>query len=310
MRTLSAVLIICSTSLHAQPELLREEMLPYGAVVPYRYYNNFAAVDTTVQGAGVTWDMTGLTPQAGTPPFSLTMVDPADTPHDAVVSTDNYAYWEQPSNFYRFFELTPTYMQRVGSYGTSAYVYQDPQIEYVFPLSYGVTHTDDWVGVTDAGQYIINCVGYGTLQLPGITIEDVLMVRADVSGYLYDIDTYLWYSSTDGRILVQYINSWVASVGLYFDGEAVGVQEPQAFEPQLLMNPAQDELRFVLGEVPGPIDLTVRSTSGALLAQGPVRGSAGVVQTVDISTFSPGMYILQLNDRSGKHSSAVPFMKM
>lgn len=310
MKTRSTLfLIVCSVTLQAQPELLSSEMLPYGTLVPYRFYNDFAAVDTSIHGPNVTWDFTTLTPQTGSAPFSMTMVDPATTPHDDLVDTDNYAYWEQPNNFYRFFQLTPTFMQRVGSYTTGNYVFQDPQVEYVFPLSYGVTHTDDWEGVADGGQYVINCIGYGTLHLPGISLEDVLMVRVDLSGGLYDVDAYFWYSSTDGRILLQYINSWVTTSGLYFDGEAAAVHEEQAFTPRILMNPAENELRFVLGGSSTSVDYAVRSVNGALLASGVVAGP-GAVQSVDISTCQAGMYFLQFSDRSGTRTSAVPFMKM
>lgn len=301
--------IISFSSLHAQPVLERSEMLPFGVTVPYRFYNDFAAVDTSIQGANVTWDFTGLSPQAGASTFSMTMVDPASTPHAALSAVDNYAYWEQPSGFYRFFQLTPTFMQRVGSYAGSNYVFSDPQVEYVFPLTYGTTNTDTWFGQADGGNYNLNCVGYGTLLLPGTTIEDVLMVRVGISGGFYDIDAYFWYSSTGGHILLQYINSLVATAGLYLDAEAVAVQEYQDLRATILANPVQDELNFVLSQQRNNMGYAVRSSSGALIATGMLAGNAGTLQSITTSGYTPGVYFLQITGSNAPVGTAVAFVK-
>jgi hypothetical protein len=293
----------------AQPILTSTDMLAPGITTYMRELGNYDAVDTTIQGANATWNFVGILPDLQEPPFSLTIVDPATTPYPGLFSADNYAYWEEPNNYYRYFELTPTYMQRLGSHTLSDYVMADPQVEYVFPLTLGTTHLDTWWGVNDGGNYKINCVGYGTLMLPGITFQNALMVRADISGTAYDIDAYFWYSGTDGRILLQYLNTTLTLSSLYYDADANAVHEQQAFQPTLLGNPVSNELNFVLGQQSGPLDYVILSSAGARMAHGQVLGNAGTVQTIDTGALSAGLYFLQLSDGNAPARSSIRFVK-
>ncbi len=284
-------------------------MLAPGITTHMRELEDYDAVDTTIQGANAIWDFQGILPDLDEPPFSLTIVDPASTPYPGLFANDNYAYWEQPNNYYRYFELTPTFMQRLGSHTLNNYVMADPQVEYVFPLTLGTVNWDAWWGVADGGDYGIHCIGYGTLMLPGITFQDALMVRADISGTSYDIDAYFWYSSTDGRILLQYLNTTLTLSSLYYDAEAIAVQEQQTFRPTLLGNPVANELNLVLGQQNGPVDYDILSAAGTRVAQGQLRGHAGAVQTIDTRSLSAGLYFMQLSDGNSPARGSIPFVK-
>lgn len=294
--------LFCVTAL-AQPVLNSAEMLPPGNTTYMRQIATWSAVDTTLQGANMTWNYTGLSVDMTQPEFIYTIMDPAATPHSGLFAADNYAWWEQPSDQYRFFTLTPTFMQRVGSYGSGPYVMADPQIEYVFPLTYGTTNTDTWYGQSDGGTYSLKCVGYGSLTLPGITFQDVLMVRAKVTSQFYSFNAYFWYSSQDGRILLQVINSPIIQSGVFFDAVASSVQDGQSLQATVLNNPVTNELRFTLGEQATEVEYSILSNTGALLGQGRVQGAPGTMNIVSTEHLASGLYVLQLT-RSGQASSA------
>ncbi len=294
----------------AQPVLNSAEMAPPGTSVPMQHFVNYEAVDTTIQGPNAVWDFSGLEPDQSELPFTLTVVDPASTPYPDLFLTDNYAYWEQPNNYYRYFEKTPFLMQRLGSYATSSYVMADPQVEYVFPLTYGTTNVDNWFGVNSGGTYGITCVGYGELTLPGITVEDALMVRVHhVNTPFYDIRYYFWYSSQDGRILVQYCNTTLQLNSLYFDADAIGVHEQTPFKPTILSNPVAGELNFVLGENTGMLDYALVSASGAIAGTGRIPGRAGSVHTIATASLRAGLYFLRLTDPNASMTSTLKFIK-
>jgi hypothetical protein len=305
--TLFVMSVIWSVS--AQPVLNSSEMLAPGNTTYMRFLQNFSAVDTTIQGANAVWDFTAMMPDPQQAQYAYTIVEPSSTPNASTFPSANYAYWENGLDYYRYFNLTPTFMERVGSYTQGPYVFQDPQKEFVFPMTLGTTNTDDWWGVADGGQYRINCVGYGTLHVPGAVLEDVLMVRAKVNGTLYNVDMYFWYSSDDGRILMQFIQSNIVTQSLYYDGFAMAMHEGTAYQTALLGNPVISSLDFVLGTSPGPLQYNIISTSGAILGQGQIAGMAGVVESIDVSGYASGVYVLQLLKSGQPASETIRFMK-
>ena len=289
------VAVICT----AQPVLYSNEMQAPGETTYMLFLGNMNAVDTTIQGENMVWDFTGMMPEPGAPPFIATIIEPDSTPYGSSFPTSNIAWWEQPNNWYRYFNLTNDFMERVGSHVTSDFVYGDPQVEYVFPLTYGTTNIDQWVGVTDQGLYKLNCIGYGTLHVPGATLEDVLMVRARISGNFYVLNAYFWYSSTDGRILLQYINSPLLSEAIYYDGAMMAVHERTPFKAALLGNPVSERLNFTLGVDAQRSNYHLISSTGAIVDEGRISARAGEIISLDVQQHMPGLYMLQLRDASG-----------
>src|SRR3990172_9848579 len=132
--------------LHAQqPALLSDEMAPFGTVFKLKQIQNLNIIDTTIQGAGVTWDFTGLTNDPFYLDLIVTITDPAQTPYSSDFPNANYSYKEEPSTAYRYFYLDTSKMERIGSWsGGVLKTYNDPQVEYVFPLTLGVSNFDTW----------------------------------------------------------------------------------------------------------------------------------------------------------------------
>jgi hypothetical protein len=303
------VLAAFQVLLFAQPVLHSNEMAPPGTVAYMRFLGNMAAVDTTIQGSGVTWDFSSMTPHATEPQFIMAIVDPATTPNGASFPTANYAWWEQPNNFYRYFNLTPNLMERVGSYTNSTYTFADPQVEYVFPLTYGTTNTDPWYGVFDGGQYQLNCVGHGTLIVPGATLTDMLMVRVKLTNSTQTIWMYIWYSSVDGMVRLQYSRHPLANFGLYYDGIAMAIHEHTAFQTTILGNPVSDQLNFTMGTDAGLLNYTVVSATGALVRAGKISGVAGAVTSIDLAGAGAGVYLLDLRKEGTQQRETLRFVK-
>ncbi len=305
--TLLAVIIMVPTL--AQPVLNSTDMQAPGHSNYYRFFQNTVLPDTTVQGPNATWDCSGLLQDGGQPEITMTFIDPATTPNGSQYPTSNYAWWEMPSNVYRYFELTPTFMQRVGSYSTWAYTFADPQVEYVFPMTLGTTNTDTWWGVSDGGEYRLACIGTGTLILPGITVEDALLVRARITGTSYLLFAYLWYSSTNGSILMQYIPGPISPSRLYLSGTSAGIAEQERANLTVLGNPVTEAFRFVSDKDLGPLSYRVYTSFGGTVAEGTLLPYAGAVQSIATDQFAPGVYMVQLSANGTPVGKALRFVR-
>ncbi|MFI5170739.1 MAG: T9SS type A sorting domain-containing protein [Chitinophagales bacterium] len=207
---------------YTQPQLLSDEMMAVGGEWHLHEIANIYEIDTTIQGADVTWDFTAFLD--GGSDFNIEIVDPTSTAHGDDFPDANYCYKETPGNSYRYFKRDADKMMRVGSYTTANGVntFTDPQTEFVFPLELGAENLDTWDNTLSGfggGIYNIWCIGYGTLILPDLTFTDVLMVRVRISeGDLYEVPVYFWYSSDNGAILCEYIDGdgfWIGTGGYY-----------------------------------------------------------------------------------------------
>ena len=153
--------LFSTTLINAQIVLNSNEMMGYGSSFTQKTVQDFTAIDTTTQGANVTWNFANLQPDNSIPDFSATIVNPASTPYGFNFPSSNYAYQESPTVAYRYFSKTSSKMERVGSWSNNNLkTYNDPQIEYVFPLQLGITNNDTWdnTGSTTGGTYDLTCM--------------------------------------------------------------------------------------------------------------------------------------------------------
>ena len=302
---------LLSLSLFAQPSLQSAEMLPIGNTINMRILQHFDLIDTTLQGANATWDFTALSVDLGQPAFNMTVVDPATTPGAADFPTSNYAYRESPNNYYRYFNLTPTKMERLGSYTNAPSIFIDPQIEYVFPLALGTTNTDTWETFVANGTYSLRCIGTGTLMLPGVTFSDALMVRVHVAAGTSGAKAYFWYSSENGAILLQYVvnNGSSPPSGLFAQGIAAGVGELANAAGATVNNPVADELVLSIQSPQPVMQYSILSVTGALQRNGQIAAGSSE-ERMWVSDLAPGMYVLMLHSQQGAAATqALRFLK-
>lgn len=247
--------ILAAGSIYAQPSLTSDEMLPFGSFMEFYYPDNLEVIDTTIQGADVTWDFSDFDPILGEG-ATIEIVDPAETAHGDDFPESNYGYHEiyPGANAYRYFKLTTEKMERVGSFLSGTLnTFTDTQEEYIFPFELGVTNIDTWDNTESGfggGDYNLECLGYGTLILPDMTINDALMVRVHFTeGGIIDIKLFLWYSSDNGAILMQYIDGdgfWVGDNAIYLTSLEVytGIHDEPITENIIYNNPVDDVLNI------------------------------------------------------------------
>jgi len=216
-------------------------------------------------------------------------------------------------------------MQRVGSYynGTTV-TYNDPQKEYVFPLTLGTANNDTWdnsASSAGGGNYDLTCVGYGTLKLPGSKNYNALMVRVhETEGTVLDFYCFFWYSTDNGAILAERIfgdGFFIDDVG-YFDSEvdlSSGINSPESISKILYTNPVYNTLNVSV-EIKQYNNDVIHYSITDLLGRQVIEGN-GVVDNahallkVDMNNQQAGVYFLNLTNTEGeKIGSAVKLVKM
>lgn len=323
-RTLLPVLLALASPLLAQPQLTSGEMLGFGSVMNFSYADNYAIIDTTIQGAGVTWDFSDLDAIGGQD-FTMEIVDPVTTSHGDDFPEANYAYHEDygSDDAYRYFILSDEQLERIGSYSGSVNTYTNSQEEYIFPLEVGVSNIDTWDNTLSSfggGDYNLTCVGSGTLILPDDTYEDALMVRVYLSeGDFIEVTAYFWYSSENGAILLTYYDGdgfWIGDSGIFLTSLDVVSEVEEENDPAVVMqynNPVNDVLHIRFQSYTFiPLTYSVVNITGEIVANGTYDASASY-ESLDIpaAEFSAGIYHLVFYDGSGKmFTEPLKFMKL
>lgn len=308
----------CTIALHAQPQLTSDEMLPFGSFMEFYYADNYAIIDTNIQGADVIWDFSDLDDISGED-LTVTIVDPAETAHGDDFPESNYAYHEEASGYngYRYFLLSAEQMERVGSYVGSLNTFTNTQEEYIFPFELGTTNIDTWDNTASGfggGDYNLSCIGYGTLILPDVAFNDALMVRVNLTeGDIIDIWDYIWYSSDNGAILLNYIDGdgfWVGDQAVYINNlnEFVGVEEIAFADEIKYNNPVTDQLQLSFSEQVEAGEYFIINQLGQTISSGEIN-SGSLDLHISTAELSNGIYSVVLT--SGLNSaSSVRFVKL
>ena len=321
MKKTLTLLVSCFalSAAQSQPQLTSGKMMPIGSSLKMHRVLDASIIDTTIQGADVTWDFSNLQPNVNEADFTVDVLSPSATPFGASFPTANYTLKEGPDVSYNHYKLTSTKMERVGSYASSANIYSDPQIEYVFPLTLGVSNIDTWASTNSSfgGTYYLKCVGYGTLKLPGMTHDSVLMVTVMLDEFITGITSYFWYSSKNGLPLLQN----VVGDGFFFpsfaqytytSSVATGVNEIGNLNIQGLTynNPVEDALTLNFAEDTQPLAYKIVNQLGQTVSSGNVNDiKQNESIQVDMQHMNGGVYFLNLSNQSTGASQTLKFLK-
>ncbi len=298
------------SSIVAQPSLLHSDLLPIGSVTLYNGVSNLAAIDTTIQGANVTWDFSGLVSDGSDVQFSF--LDPASTAQGASFPTANYARAGTNDNYIDYFIRTDDHLDLVGfwSSGGGVVTYTDPQRDMVFPMSLGVTNSDTWANTLSSfgGTYTLEGVGYGSLTLPSGTFNNVVMVRA-MQNEIFEIPIYTWYSTESGAMLLNYIvgdGFFYPLLAWTLTEVSIGVREHALISDLRYTNPVIDllDISFTT-EMSGGVDYIVCNAVGAQVGSGSITMNEGSYRTqLSVGALNSGVYLLTLHPRSATHASS------
>lgn len=226
---------------------------------------NIAAADTLAQegpgGANQTWNFSTMALGSAA---STTYISPSGTPYasnypNATTATNSGAQ-------YGYIKCDPTSYSLEGAAQTnSTVIYTNDQVIMTYPFTYNTVVNDNFSGNIISGQNgtltgtsTTTGDGYGTLVLPGATLNNVLRVknvytRTDNFG-VYTIDyyseTYIWYSAlskhalmTINRFATTFFGSttWVKTVSI--NAAAVGIEEvDQQAAFRMFPNPSAGEV--------------------------------------------------------------------
>lgn len=301
----------------AQIALNSTEMLPFGSVMTLSVAQDHSIVDTVTQGQGVTWNLTGLTKNTTSSDLVVEIVNPSNTPHGGSFPTSNYAYSENSGTAYRYFDLSSTKMERVGSFSNGTLkTYSDPQVEYVFPFAYGVQNNDIWnnSASSSGGTYDLKCIGTGTLNLPGGSYQAIL-VRVNTVESFIDYDVYFWYDADNGAVLLQYIigdGFYVGTGARFATNITLGNKEFEALENLKYTNPVVNEFKMSFdNNLKGNLVYSIIDLRGRKVYQGVPDQLNGKVQIeYDFRTLDKGMYIVTvLDEDSGETLKSIKIVK-
>lgn len=325
-KKLCAILFLGSCFvLSAQSTLTKNKMMSPGSTVFYAEPSDISVIDTTLQGENIVWDFTGLTDADPTKVLSTSIETPENTPYASTYPTSNYVQVErnvlngvEQGLTYNYFSLTDTKMERLGRksvYTSSASIYSDPQVEYVFPLTYNTENNDTWASDASSfgGTYHLKCIGYGALKLPSATYNNVLLVRA-LLNELFTYKCYFWYNADNGAVLAVYENmSFFGTYGMYATGVTLDVKEKTFIESIKYNNPVDNNLyvRFGAKDI-SEIHYEVINTIGSKLLSGTTATLPSQENTlsVDVNTLNSGMYFLKLSSSKGdSKQEVVKFIK-
>lgn len=299
-----------------QLTLLSGEMLPFNSSFTMLTVQDPSAVDTSLNGAGVTWNFATLQPAASGAYITTNIVNPAGTPYASSFPSANYAYYEQPNGAYRYFTLTGTKMERVGSYsGGALKTYTDPQIEYVFPLALGVSSNDTWANTASSfgGVYNLTCTGTGTLILPSGSY-DALKVRVYVEDGPLALTTYFWYDADNGSILLQYIEGdgiFTSTSARYLSQITLNTKESELLQNLTYNNPVEGTLNLGFQNAYNEtFTYRLYDINGRTVADGQIA-NAGQQAFVsrDMSHLAPGLYYFTLANTSGTRTETLKLIK-
>ena len=281
--------------------------------------NASAWIDPGASGADVTWDFSGLVIDTT---FTLTYLDPATTPMTDSFPTATVAHAEGSGYAYRSFDATGGYYLGYHMDGDAVVDYQDPEMTFQFPCTYGTQWVDDlfadylpgpsWYY---AGSINAEADGHGTLILPYGTFTNVLRLHLTRNytletiwpedGYYVDTIYYYLHPGTHFPLVEVYSNSagedlssLTVTTGVrWLSDPFAGV--PGAVAPaNALVAVAQGDglIRLDLSlNTGGAATIDVIDAAGRTVAQDRMSLGAGASRhTLGVSTITPGLYTVRM----------------
>lgn len=273
------LILVCfffGVNANAQPVLHSSEMAPFGSSYNYKGLSTFSLIDTSLQGPNQDWDFSLLVPDAN-PVSSVTIFNPVQTIYADSFPSSNYGMILIPNTKYNFYNLTGGTMELVGAYSpTTGYSnYSNPETQFVFPMAISVSNLDSSMlaGSAAVDTYAFDCLGWGTLHVPGHSYSNVIMRREIVTRSAnLTIKKYTWYDSDNGMPVFEYTVATSPSVTeeakfLYNISSVVNEIESGLFIHYT--NPFQSELSIeITNSKKEKFKYELYNSSGQLIANG------------------------------------------
>ncbi|HEX5001097.1 MAG TPA: T9SS type A sorting domain-containing protein [Bacteroidia bacterium] len=205
--TISTLLVGCSLSVLAQNPITTNIIPPVGAVIVYDYLDT-TGVQPGSAGNGQTWNFSSFSPL--NEDEIQTVVPVASAPSISSFPGTNYVIkgntMVSNDTAFAYYNSTSSILEIKGTYLASqtlpfAFPYSNPETSMIFPFNFNGTFSDNFVGsytvmnsgitITDyrTGQVSALYDGYGTLQLPNGTYNNVARVK--IHQHIVDSTVYV-----------------------------------------------------------------------------------------------------------------------
>jgi hypothetical protein len=289
------VLTLFSTATFAQPTLTFTEMANPGTNFIYKHAESFGIIDTNIIGANRTWNFSGITTTFD-PDYVISIINPTQTIHADTFPTSNWGTLED--DVYSFFTLTSSKLERIGFYApSSGYLYfPNPETEYIFPMALGVQNTD----ISTYGTYTFECIGYGTVIVPGHTYSNTIMTRVNLDGgFGIVFRSFYWYDSNNGQFVFQYTpgDSIDPQYSTYLDAVVIEVEENSFASNITYNNPVTTSLTVnLISESPSQITYQLFNSIGETVMHGRIEKNQLQQLILNFEGKSNGLYLLSLRD--------------
>jgi len=294
------------TSTYAQDYTVTwEEELPIGSSYVQTDVMFPVFMDTT-SGTGITWDFSDIDLSSTT--TMIQVVDPEDTPNGASFPSASHCTYYPASGGYYYAEHTSASHIEIGrQLGSTVRIYPDPYIERVYPMMVGSTHSDEYrTSPADFGTTAwYTVIGSGSLQLPGATYPNVLLMRF-TSEFSYAITSYKWIDASTGATLMLLRPADIElEFGWVLTSLEVGMFEPQeALEASLTTSmEGTVEIRYTSAVA---LTYSILDTRGRELSSGSLTPTSTAKKaTLNFPSASKGLYLVSLSD--GHHRKTLRF---
>ncbi len=301
---ISLYLITLSAALFAQPVLV-STMTPFPVGTTDSIYGATASVAPGSGGAGVTWNLSGLTPVAeGT----ITVVNPASTPYFSTFPTATFCAEVNPSSggsAYIYERLSSSKWEQLANnysgVGTGTDYTPDPETAVEFPMSYlnSVIDTFQKVGGS-ANTVTITYDGYGTLITPFGTYTNVVRIYKYWGPGDYD---YNWYVTSPNLDIVLSFDMQSNAYTFIRTASTTAIKEVSAKETaQIYPNPLTNSGTLKISAPNGLYNafLTVADATGRIVKYVPAYEAE---TTISRDQLCPGLYFYSVENSGLKIAS-------
>ncbi|MBI1268209.1 MAG: T9SS type A sorting domain-containing protein [Cryomorphaceae bacterium] len=277
-------------------------------------------------GPNQTWDLSDLTPIG--PSYNYSWINPNSGPGAANFSGANAAMTVEIVSFYS--KISSDKYESVGYYinvdGTEVIeTYSNPSTRFGLPLSYNASGNDTYASttsfgglfdITSSGSTNWNVVGYGTLNLPTGSFNNVLLVHVvdssedtqsfggiEISTNITD-DVYLFYKAGYPLPLAVFETITITDItgsettqgGLVFSITVDVDDLSNTNKISIYPNPTSDVLTVSFNNMQ-PYRLDVVSLTGEVVKT--IRVNNLQNELIDVSDLSEGMYIIRAVGEKG-----------
>jgi hypothetical protein len=281
---------------------LVEDALDLSAISP---------VITQSSAENLTWDLSALVPIVEQP-YTAEVLEASEGPGFDQMTNANYLVkevFETGTVRHSYYNLTATEFSRVGSFEGQlgiANIYSDPQIELVFPLDFGTVNEDNWLSSFSFFPlpYNIECIGTGTLLLPGgIVYENLYLIKV-LGGGIPAEEFYFFHDGLGVPRASYYPGNFLTKAQQsfrYISAEVLSLSGSEELDLDISYNnPVVSDLRIVFNsEMNDKLDYRLYDVSGKAILSGQYLPNTNVLD-IDMQNLKSGIYLISLTSEEGK----------